>query len=829
MAEAGERVPIRLVQENGDTLSLDATSIDMVVERIQSNFAIPLLQAKKMGIDLNQSAVAFEIQGVFTDDEGQETSSQAQAVIDFYQPQDLTLPDDEGGPTDGNGLTQPGLGLFNTVGFGTNIGTNFGGMVSVAPSILNYGNWKDKYIDLPVGYWTEKTATTDNNPVTSGISAWFKADAITADNVDTSTLSFNSVVNTWVDSSGNGITGTKSGSPRYRTAGANGQPYVYLDGSAKFDIPFNAALNPSEFTLFVVAKSTSTTNATQYIINTSPSPYNNGWNLRYRHSTNDDIVLTLYEAGSAKDYSFTTSALAANALQLHAHTVDFTGSDYTTKTYNKGVLEDTDTGDGYAPVPSSGASQIGAFNNAQKFIGGIYEILLYSRVLTQVERQQVEGYLSKKYNIPVTGSSGGAHPYAHFSYTDDSNRIRLGFDTTKLGSIKEPYGYVNRNRETDMTITNVNSSTGVLTVSGANPQHYFELSSSSTYKIIFEHSTNGFIGSNGTNTIATVIAVNSSTITCTFSGAYPATNDKVWIAASDNLSGDLQSSSYAGPCLMATIKNIGAGTDAGASYGGPEFTTHQDGSTARAGSTVYERSDEYIAFLVKNLLTSTLKLGDRPVDALGSFTLDKVFSIDIGESSHGHQTRLTITQLYATSLGRVNETINYTLSPGNMPLVQGFTGGKSGKKVKSAGDKVQDILGILANSNNFRTANTSGLGSFVGNFVDYIQESLYSEVESGDYIRGIQIPYNSKVTKGESGLDSQVAQRNHFLTTGTTLTASKLAMSNDTHASNLFAPWATGSRMNGISGIVTDFNVHRDAEMKAYEFSLKFVAADITI
>jgi len=824
LAEAGERVPIRLVQENGDTLSLDATSIDMVVERIQSNFAIPLLQAKKMGIDLNQAAVAFEIQGVFTDDEGQETSSQAQAVIDFYQPQDLTLPDDEGGPTDGDGLTQPGFGLFNTVGFGTNTGTNFGGMVSVAPSILNYGNWKDKYIDLPVGYWTEKTATTDNNPVTSGISAWFKADAITATNVDTSTLSFNSVVNTWVDSSGNGITGTKSGSPRYRTGGANGQPFVYFDGSAKFDVPYHAGINPAELTVFIVANSTNfSADTEQHVISTREGS-DKGWTVRYRLGSINKIRFSVFNDG-ADDVSDTDATLIQYEPQLHCHTADEVGGSHTTHSYNKGFEEDTDTGDDYDVVDDD-ATVIGAGSSGDYITGNIYEILIYSRVLTKVERQQVEGYLSKKYNIPITGETGGAHPYAHFSYTDDSNRIRLGFDTTKLGSIKEPYGYVNRNRETDMTITN--RSGDVLTVSGANPQHYFELSSSSTYKIIFRNS-NGFVGSNGTNTIATVIAVNSSTITCTFSGTLPATNDKVWIAASDNLSGDLQSSSYAGPCLMATIKNIGAGTDAGASYGGPEFTTHQDGSTARAGSTVYERSDEYIAFLVKNLLTSTLKLGDRPVDALGSFTLDKVFSIDIGESSHGHQTRLTITQLYATSLGRVNETINYTLSPGNMPLVQGFTGGKSGKKVKSAGDKVQDILGILANSNNFRTANTSGLGSFVGNFVDYIQESLYSEVESGDYIRGIQIPYNSKVTKGESGLDSQVAQRNHFLTTGTTLTASKLAMSNDTHASNLFAPWATGSRMNGISGIVTDFNVHRDAEMKAYEFSLKFVAADITI
>lgn len=91
----GERVPVRLVQENGNTISLDATSIDMVVERQQSAFGIPLADAKKMAIDLNQAVVGFEIQGVFTDDEGQEVSSQAKAVVDFNHTQ--TLYDEDAG------------------------------------------------------------------------------------------------------------------------------------------------------------------------------------------------------------------------------------------------------------------------------------------------------------------------------------------------------------------------------------------------------------------------------------------------------------------------------------------------------------------------------------------------------------------------------------------------------------------------------------------------------------------------------------------------------------------------------------------------------------
>ena len=85
MADEGERMPVRLVQENGDTISLDATSIDIVVERQQSNFGIPFFDARKMAIDLNQTQVAVEINGILADDVGQEVTAQATATVDLYQ------------------------------------------------------------------------------------------------------------------------------------------------------------------------------------------------------------------------------------------------------------------------------------------------------------------------------------------------------------------------------------------------------------------------------------------------------------------------------------------------------------------------------------------------------------------------------------------------------------------------------------------------------------------------------------------------------------------------------------------------------------------------
>ena len=109
-----------------------------------------------------------------------------------------------------------------------------------------------------------------------------------------------------------------------------------------------------------------------------------------------------------------------------------------------------------------------------------------------------------------------------------------------------------------------------------------------------------------------------------------------------------------------------------------------------------------------------MEISERAVNAVGDKTIDKVFTTAIKKGGDGFETRLEITQVHATSLGTVNNQIRHNFGVGTLPTVQGFTGGKAGKKVKSAGDKVQDILGILANSNSFDvTKSNNSLGNFI--------------------------------------------------------------------------------------------------------------------
>ena len=851
----GERVPVRLVQENGNTISLDATSIDMVVERQQSAFGIPLADAKKMAIDLNQAVVGFEIQGVFTDDEGQEVSSQAKAVVDFNHTQ--TLYDEDAGEA----YFFANAGGKQKVRSASNKREKSSDTVQTLPTSIHtpmymlkgtWNKWNNKYMSFPVAYWVEQNQTaTGGLPITSGLSVRFSASDLSATNMVGGVLEHGATVNTWVDSISS-VTANKSGSPQYREHGAGGQPYVHFDGSSRFDVAYNAALHPQSKTVFIVANSTDATADTeQYVINTREGS-DKGWNIRYRFGSNNKIRLALFNSG-ADEVSDSTTVLVAGVPQLHAHTVDRqSDGTYHTKLYNWGELEDIDTGDDYEIVDDD-ATQIGSGSSGDFLTGNIYEIIVYDRVLANSEREQVEGYLSSKYSIPINGIFEGEHPYRFFSFKEDADSVKVLFHTGKVASKQEPYGFVNKVRP--MTGITIGSATGysatnpsfTINTAGGDPREWIEFTNSSAdYHLKFKDpATGGLRGTQATGDLKVrVTSISSTQIGCAIVsglGSNLTSGDEIHLAPSFAGNPEFVSSLYGGPVLVLPIENAFAEiTVLGQTLNYVNYPNYEDGSSRTEGLAqipthplIYppgKRADEFITYQLSKLLTSTLEISERPVNAAGDKTMDKVFTTAIKKSGDGFETRLEITQVHATSLGTVNNQIRHNFGVGLLPTVQGFTGGKAGKRVKSAGDKVQDILGILANSNNFDTAATNNsLGNIVDKIANFVTQPFYGERDNSDYIYAIQIPYDTGVTKGNSDLDAQVAQRNHWVMTDDAPTFEKMAVSNDTHASKDYAPEHDDSRRNGIHGIITDFHVHRDAEMKAYEFALKFVAANVII
>ncbi len=856
MVDQGERMPVRLVQENGETIPLDATSIDIVVERIQSNFGIPLFDAKRMGIDLNQATVMVEIQGVLTDDTGQTASSKAVATLDFFQPQQIVSwgqPINSGGGNNsgpvasmfnqmgpaGNTSTNATTGIggtaVNTGGFSGGIGGSFGGEpmspADLGNRILQY--WSKKYIDLPIAYWTDAGQSLDN-PVKTGLQLWLKADSIT----DKST---NETVDTWVDSSGNGRNATSAGTkrPTFTNSGV-GPAGLNFDGvDDEMEVGNDVFLNTEEFTIFTVARSTATSGDNP-ILSCKQGSTGGGDARGYallKDLTNKDASALWREGGSADSITSPANTVINTGAQILTYTMDDTNADSQSDTatlFVNGKQEAQQTS-GVDYVPNTSVNlKIGSLST-DFFQGEICEVLIYNSVLSDKNREQVEGYLSLKYGISLDYK----HEYAGVGrYAHSVEHVRVVFDDSMVASKKEPYGFLNQLRETGMTVTNVVSGT-TLTVTGGAPHEWFEPTESKrSTRVVFKRGSRYVGNSNETDLLfATVLTVNASQMTIRLDT--PGTildNDTVHIVPVDYGNGNLLGRTGS-PVIVIPIQNADtfdefANPEAAV---GPTFPTYEDTYPRDTGGGL-TRTDEYLTYLMSKAITASYMDVGREVDAFGNKTMDKVFSVDIEESYDGHNCRLVITQQYATSLGQLTGVINTTLGVGQMPVTQGFSGGKSGtagsksgRPIKSGGDKAQDLLGILANSNNY--ASNPDLNFVTTAFkigTGFIKNQVNPPDASGDYIRGIQIPYLSHVTKGKNALDTHVAQRNFFVTTEGT-TAQKLSSINTEHASRLFSHGYEGHLKNGISGLVQDIAIHRDAEMKAYEFSLRFFAADIII
>tara|TARA_R110000803_G_scaffold20600_5_gene52855 strand:- start:6808 stop:9282 length:2475 start_codon:yes stop_codon:yes gene_type:complete len=822
---------VRLSQENGDVIPLDATSIDIIVERTQSNFAIPLFDAKRMGIDLNQASVTVEVQGVFSDDLGQTASAQAVATLAFDQPQMLVnwLGDV---PQDGvpGVLTSSSFNLGGAIGGGAYLDVR-----SLGNEILKH--WDNKYIDFPLAYWTDAGQGL-NNPVTAGLQLWLKADSITG-------VLPGDRVPTWFDSSGFGRHArqtTTLNQPTFRNTGV-GPASVVFDGiNDHLSVSHSIFFNSEEFTVFCVAKADGTGTEPVFSSVAGATSSNNAKGFAVVMNRSNRKTIGVWNEGNSTDnvtsHAETGVFNGITNAQIVTYTMDDTTGDAQSniaKIFINGEIKDPvadaqeNASVGYIPNDSVDLV-IGKMDN-DAFKGEICEILIYNTVLSEADREQVEGYLSYKWNIRLV--QGHEHDGGGFGLPTS---IRVKFDASIVASRQEPYGFLNAQRDTGMTVSSGGGST-TLTVTGGVPNQWLEPTENQTpQRLLFKRVNVHVYNTTKTDFLyATVLTATSTKITVRYDTPGTVVNgDKVLIA-------DLRKHEYSSqgaPLLVIPIKNADTFDQFAApdKATGPSFPTYEDGS-ARDNDTGTERTDEYLAWLLSTALTNPGIIFNQDVDELGNKSLAHAFDITVGEAQNGHQCLLTITQKYASSLGQLSGVIATSLNIGQMPVTQGFSGGKSGtagsksgRAPKSAGDKAQDLLGILANSNNYASNSDIGFATdFIKGGTDFIaNQILRTEYNKGDYIRGIQIPYLSHQTKGKNLLDSHVAQRNFFLTTEGS-TAGKLSSINRVHSSTGFSHAAEGHLKNGISGLVVDMVIHREAEMKAYDFSLKFMAADIIL
>jgi hypothetical protein len=145
------------------------------------------------------------------------------------------------------------------------------------------------------------------------------------------------------------------------------------------------------------------------------------------------------------------------------------------------------------------------------------------------------------------------------------------------------------------------------------------------------------------------------------------------------------------------------------------------------------------------------------------------------------------------------------------PTISKFSGGSNGSQ-KSAGDKVQDLYGVI---------NNSSRRGFLGKITGAIGSGgRVKGSDLQDYIVGIQIPYNSiiKATGGE-----EYVARNFFMPTGFYYGKEKTSEGNDHPAS--VAMDLQDERM-GIQGAVQKIDITYDAGESVYAFNMIFAPID---
>ena len=141
----------------------------------------------------------------------------------------------------------------------------------------------------------------------------------------------------------------------------------------------------------------------------------------------------------------------------------------------------------------------------------------------------------------------------------------------------------------------------------------------------------------------------------------------------------------------------------------------------------------------------------------------------------------------------------------------------------SAGDKVMSLYATLNNSNN------PGIGAALtamkgGGGIKGMQKAY---TKYGDYIMGIQIPFNSSIAAKDSG--DKYKPVNFFMPTGAGETQDTKSVENAVSASTKVDNPSDGDDTAFIKGFVTKATFVQIAGEPVYTFNIQFTPANIIL
>jgi hypothetical protein len=227
--------------------------------------------------------------------------------------------------------------------------------------------------------------------------------ALWLDAIDATTLALSgSNVSQWSDKSGtanHAVQGTASNRPTYATD--SGYPAVAFSGSAQYLFGTNPLLTSTSMSMFIVHRTTNTS-ATQYVFfdyKVIGSNY-----VQFVHNPGAYGGDITYATSPYTNKGFSYSSTSNRTMTSFVDSPTNTTSNF----YANGSLVSTTlTSGGVSNVATDAVGYgIGVFRQnlttaygTYYFQGYIYEIIVYPTELTTSQRQQVEGYLAKRWNL----------------------------------------------------------------------------------------------------------------------------------------------------------------------------------------------------------------------------------------------------------------------------------------------------------------------------------------------------------------------------------------------------------------------------------------------
>ncbi len=219
-------------------------------------------------------------------------------------------------------------------------------------------------------------------------------------------------------------------------------------------------------------------------------------------------------------------------------------------------------------------------------------------------------------------------------------------------------------------------------------------------------------------------------------------------------------------------------------------------------------------------LTSTGSTSDTMLNAL-------TISAGAGSIASTGNSKVTITSVELGPDGN-NATPNFWSDNGvlSKPKFELFGGGTL-HNCKSAGDKLQDLIGVVGNAN---LAGVSGGILDVGLDIDKgngLGTDFSIADRSGDYIVGIQIPYNSLVQKttSDTSNDGYVTRNLLIMTGARTIEEQDSSGNKNPHG----VDFIVDDKFTGIRGTVVGMNFGYDAGNNIYEGSITFQPVDLIV